>query len=98
MARPEAALIRAGQPYLTEVWRGGDWVLYEVSGSPSIVDGGTLVSAGPASLTVDVPAGDTLVRVRYSRWLKADGARLARGPGGWTILRTSDAGRYRISS
>jgi len=98
VARPEAALIRAGQPYLTEVWRGGDWILYEVSGRPSIVDGGVLVAARPASLTVDVPAGDTLVRVRYSRWLKADGARLVRGPDGWTVLRTPAAGRYVIRS
>jgi hypothetical protein len=98
VARPEAALIRGGQPYLTEVWRGGDWILYEVSGKPSIVDGGVLVAARPASLTVDVPAGDTLVRVRYSRWLKADGARVLRGPDGWTMLQTPTAGRYTIHS
>jgi hypothetical protein len=98
IARREAALVRAGQPYLTEVWRGGDWTLYEVSGRPSIVEGGTLVSTGPASVTVDVPAGETLVRVRYSRWLRADGARLARAPGGWTLLRAPTAGRYTIRS
>lgn len=98
VSRREAELIRAGLPYLTEVWRGGDWMLYEVSGRPSIVDGGTLVSTGPASLTLDVPAGETLVRVRYSRWLRVDGGRLARGPGGWTLLRASAAGRYTIRS
>jgi hypothetical protein len=98
VSRREAALIRDGLPYLTEVWRGGDWVLYEVSGRPSIVDGGVLVSTGPSSVTVDVPAGETLVRVRYSRWLKVDGARVARGPGGWTLLRAPEAGRYTIRS
>jgi non-ribosomal peptide synthetase component F len=98
VARPEASLIRAGQPYLTEVWRGGDWTLYEVSGRPSIVDGGTLVSTGPSEVTVEVPAGETLVRVRYTRWLRADGARLSRAPGGWTLLRASAAGRYTIGS
>jgi hypothetical protein len=101
VGRREAELVRGGLPYLTQVWRGGHWVLYEVTGEPSIVDGAALVSATGAVLTIDVDGpGESLVRVRWSRWLSV------RGPGGaslaprdgWTTLRTTVAGRYAISS
>lgn len=99
VARPEAALVRGGLPYLTEVWRGGDWTLYEVAGRPSIVDGGTLVATGPASVTVDVPAGETLVRIRYSHWLRVDdSAHLRPARDGWTVLEAPAPGRYTIRS
>jgi hypothetical protein len=100
VGRGEADLIRGGLPYLTEVWRSTDWVLYRVAGDPSIVDGGRLVTAAPDAVTVDVPAaGDVLVRVRYSRWLRVTGpagARLA-ADGDWTRLHVERPGRYKIS-
>jgi hypothetical protein len=101
VGRAEGELIRAGQPYLREVWRGANWTLYEVDGRPSIVEGGTLVAAGADAVTVDVAAaGQSLVRVRYSRWLKVTGpdARLAPAPDGWTYLRATAPGRYTLSS
>jgi hypothetical protein len=83
VGRAEAALVRGGLRYLTPVWRGGPWTLYEVSGRPSIApdvpdapdapDGagrGRLVASTPAGVTLDVPAaGDVAVRVRFSSWL-----------------------------
>jgi hypothetical protein len=101
VGRREAALVRGGLPYLTEVWRGADWTLYEVDGRPSIVDGGTLVSAGPDAVTVDAPAGSTVVKVRYSGWLRVHGpgdVRLEPAPGGWTRVVATVPGRYRIDS
>lgn len=100
VGRGEAELIRGGLPYLTEVWRSPDWVLYQVAGGTSIVEGGRLVAAAPDEITVDVPAaGEVLVRVRHSRWLSVTGpagARLA-GDGDWTRLHVDRPGRYKIS-
>jgi hypothetical protein len=101
VGRREAALIRGGLPYLTEVWRGEHWALYEVAGLPSVVEGATLVSETGDALTVDVgQPGDALVRVRWSRWLVATGpARASLRPDGrWTTLRTTSPGRYTITS
>jgi hypothetical protein len=102
VGRREAELVRAGAPYLTEVWRGAHWVLYEVDGSPSIVDGAALVSATADAVTLDAAgAGEVLVRVRWSRWLTVRGpagARLVAGPGRWTTLRAPRAGRYVVTS
>jgi hypothetical protein len=101
VGRREAALIRGGLPYLTEVWRGEHWALYEVAGRPSVVEGAALVSETGDALTVDVgQPGDALVRVRWSRWLVATGpARASLGPDGrWTTLRTTSPGRYTITS
>jgi hypothetical protein len=101
VGRREAALVRGGLPYLTEVWRGDDWTLYEVDGRPSIVDGGTLVAARADEVTVDVPAGSAVVKVRYSRWLRMTGppgARLEPASGGWTRLVATVPGRFRIDS
>jgi hypothetical protein len=100
VGRAEAALVRTGLPYLTPVWRDRDWVLYQVAGSPSVVDGGRLVSAGADRLTVEAGTpGQLLVRVRYSRWLTVagpGGARLTRS-GDWTVLHAERPGRYMIS-
>jgi len=98
VARTEAALIRSGPAYLSPVWRSPHWTLYEVAGRPSIVDGGTLVAATGAAVTLDVgSAGDVLVRVRWSPWLRADrGARPRPGPGGWTTLSAPAPGRYTV--
>lgn len=74
VGRREAELIRAGLPYLTEVWRGGDWALYAVTAPGAVVEGARLVRLTARELTFDVPvAGETLVRVRWSRWLTVDG-------------------------
>jgi hypothetical protein len=101
VGRREADLIRAGQPFLTQVWRGGHWTLYEVDGPPSLAAGATVVASNRQAITVNVPAsGDYLVRVRWSHRLTADGpdgAHLSRD-GRWSRLRTAHAGRYTISS
>jgi hypothetical protein len=95
--RAEARLIRAGQPYLSRVWRSADWTLYAVQGSPSVVSGATLIGSTDAGLTVDAAApGEVLLRVRWSGWLDVTGPGgcVAPGPGGWTTLRVTAPGRF----
>jgi len=102
VGRAEAALIRGGLPYLTPVWRSTHWTLYQVDPRPSYVEGGTLVAAGAAAVTVDVPApGELVVKIRHNRWLRVTGppgSRLAAGRDGWTVLRVATPGRYTIRS
>ena len=101
----EATLIRAGLPYLAQVWRDAHWTLYRVDGAtggPSVAGpGAALAGQTGAALTVDVDRpGRTVVRVRWSRWLTVSGpsgARLAPGRD-WTELVTTRSGRYTISS
>ncbi|MEO3746068.1 hypothetical protein [Plantactinospora sp. B5E13] len=59
-----------------------------------------LIRATSAELVVDVPAaGETLVRLRWSRWLRVTGqAACLRPYGEWTVLRVAGPGRYRIAS
>ncbi|GIJ21251.1 hypothetical protein [Micromonospora lutea] len=100
--RDEATLILAGQPYLREVGRPGQWRLYQV------LDAEPLVSA-PARLTgsddagvrftVDTPA-DLLVRVRWSRWLSlaaGDGC-MRPGTDGWVTVQAREPGSFEVTS
>ncbi|MGI5214067.1 hypothetical protein [Plantactinospora sp. CA-290183] len=59
-----------------------------------------LVRATPAELTVDVPTpGETLVRLRWSRWLRVEGPGACLAPHAeWTVLRTTHPGRYRLTA
>lgn len=100
IARSEVALLRAGVPYLREVWRSAHWTLYEVTGRPSIVDGARLVAATGDAVVFDAPAaGDVLVRVRWSRWLKVNGAAtLSEGPNGWTTVHVPRSARFTLTS
>jgi len=66
------------------------------------VAGAELVGATPAAVTVDLAApGETLLRVRWSRWLRLEGPLGPVGPigvaGTGTVLRVPQAGRYRIT-
>jgi hypothetical protein len=103
LAKPEAALIRSGLPYLTEVWHDGHWRLFAVANSSSIVD--KLVTSDATSVTFDVAtASEVLVRVRYSPWLTLTekrapaGGKIKPGPGGWTIVEAPRPGRYTLTS
>jgi hypothetical protein len=102
VASREIFLIRVGQPYLTEVWHGDHWTLYEVMGAPRLVDGATLVSADGASITFQATSPSSVrVRVRWSDWLTLtgpDGACLAPDHTGWTSVQVTDPGTYTLSS
>jgi hypothetical protein len=98
--KPEAALVGAGLPYLTEVWSSPHWRLYAVaSAQPIVTAPASLASSTADSLTVDAPAaGDIPLRVRYYRWLTATGGATVRKTGVWTTLHVPAPGRYTLTS
>lgn len=102
VASREIFLIGVGQPYLTEVWRGEHWTLYEVQNSPRLVDGATLVSTDGAAVTFAATTPNPVrVRVRWSDWLTLSGpagACLAEDDSGWTIVQVAEPGTYTLSS
>jgi hypothetical protein len=98
--KPEATLVSAGLPYLTQVWSGAHWRLYAVADPQPIVGTpASLAGYTAASLTVDAPAaGDIPLRLRYYRWLHASGGAEVRKSGVWVTLHVPGPGRYTISS
>jgi hypothetical protein len=100
LGRPEAALVGAGLPYLTEIWRDAHWRLFAVAGPRPIVAAPAVLSAHTAAaLTFDAPAaGDVDLRVRYYRWLTASGGATVTADGEWTRVRVPRAGRYTLTS
>jgi hypothetical protein len=96
----EARLVRKRPPYLTQIWQGGGWTLYRVTGAPAVVDGATLLSSTDVGIKLLAPTvGDVLVRLRWSNWLAAHGpaACLTRSPNGWTTLRVRAPGEYVVT-
>ncbi len=93
----EGHLVRDGRvPGLREVWRGGHWRLYRLSGAQPLatppvrvtdvrLDGLTLTTPRPAT---------SVVRVRFtSYWAVTSGAGcVGRAPGGWTRVRLTRPG------
>ncbi|MFJ5548534.1 MFS transporter [Streptomyces sp. NPDC093225] len=69
--KDEAALIRAGLPYLKQVWADENWHLYEVTAPTPLADPpATVRRADAGELVVDVKAaGRVLIRIPYSPWL-----------------------------
>ncbi|WBB54319.1 hypothetical protein [Verrucosispora sp. WMMD573] len=98
----EATLVLAGQPYLREVGRPGQWRLYQVlDPAPLVSPPAQLVTSDDAGVrfTVDAPA-DVLVRVRWSRWLSlsaGDGC-LSATPDEWVTVRARTAGTFEVTS
>ncbi|MFF5055372.1 hypothetical protein ACFY1S_19555 [Micromonospora sp. NPDC000663] len=99
--RDEAALIRAGLPYLREVWSDPTWRMYAVvDPTPLVGAPGQLVTADRGSVRLTAAPGDVPVRVRWSRWLSLTGPDGCVRPGadGWTEVRVRAAGDYTVSS
>jgi hypothetical protein len=98
--RPEAAMVTAGLPYLTQIWNDDHWRLYAVTDAQPIVTApATLVAQTATSVTFDTPApAGVLVRIRYHRWLKATGGAVVTRSGIWTSMRTPALGRYTVTS
>ena len=99
-AAAEAALIRAGQPFLREVWHDAHWRLFAVAGDPGLADGGRVTRLDTSAFTVaGRPGRPSGVRVRWTPyWALASGhGCVARGPGDSTLvtLRTGSAARVR---
>ncbi|WP_433726379.1 hypothetical protein ACQP2Y_09265 [Actinoplanes sp. CA-051413] len=101
-ARTESALVLNGLPELRPVWQNDTWRLYEVTDATPLVSApAELARSDRGGVTVRVPArADVLVRVHWSRWLSVQqpGACLASGPDGWTELRVTTPGEFRLTS
>jgi hypothetical protein len=93
----EAETVRAGQPWLAPVWHNAFWQLYRVLGATPLASApATVVSTTPAEITLRMSrAGSTIIRVRWSPLLSADGA-VVREAGPWTRLTARQAGTYEL--
>jgi hypothetical protein len=103
----EARIIEAGFPLLHSVWRDGNWRVYRVDGIDPLASlPATVTSAGPATLTINVPEpGSVLLRIAWSPWLAIAGvdddspahACLAQN-GAWTELTTPVTGTFTVEA
>ncbi len=99
-AEVEGRLVRAGQPYLREVWRSRHWRLFAVaSPSPLAQPPSVLTRLDDDSFTLSAPrAGSYVVRVHFtSYWALASGhGCVHRAPGEWTTVQTREPGSVRV--
>lgn len=98
----EGRLIRAGLPYLREVFASAHWRLYAVRGATALLSGpGDLRALGGDSFTLRARApGELLARIHYSRYLTvtAGAACVGRAPGGWTRVQARAPGRIVVAA
>jgi hypothetical protein len=71
---PEYTLVQSGLPYLHLMWRSADWTLYRVSdATPIVAAPQSVVSYEQSKLTVRTDCACRFsVRIRYSKYLRAD--------------------------
>ncbi|POM24063.1 hypothetical protein BTM25_26900 [Actinomadura rubteroloni] len=104
-AHEEADLVRAGQPYLREVYHDPYWRLYQVTDPVPLVElPSTVAWIHSDELAVDVPSrGSVLLRIVWSPWL---GVSTDHGSGGGCLerdgtfirLHAPGPGRYRVAA
>ncbi len=96
----EKALIEAGLPFLSPVWRGNEWTLYAVRNPTTTVTGATLLAQDAKGVTFRVSQpGDVTLRVQWSRWLTLDGPGACFASAGrWTRIQVEVPGTYVMSS
>jgi hypothetical protein len=95
----EAAIVRAGQPWLVPVWHDAFWTLYRVAGAWPLASPPAVVTwTTPAQITLRLSrAGTTVVRVRWSAQLRAPGAAVV-PDGPWTRVSARRPGLYTLSA
>lgn len=98
----EGRLIRAGLPYLREVFASAHWRVFRVLSSTPLASGpGRLEAMGHNSFTLLARApGRFLVRVHYTRYFTLTQGKgcVTPAPGGWTAVSLRDAGRAAVSA
>ncbi len=97
----EAALIRAGQPYLREVFRSAHWRVFAVLGSRPLASApGQLTGLGHDWFSLRFArAGTSLVRLHYTRyWTAVSGHACVRVHNGWTAVSVRSAGVVRVAA
>ncbi len=96
----EGRLIRAGLPYLREVFSSRHWRIYAVLAPTPLATGpGRLTSLGHDSFALQASSpGSFLVRVRFTRYWtlqRGDGC-IDRTAGGWTRVLARSPGRLLV--
>jgi hypothetical protein len=100
---PEFALVSSGRlPYLHEVWKSPDWTLYRVSDpTPIVAAPQKVLTYSQSKLILRATCACTFsVRIRYSRYLRADPvsgsgrATVVTDRSGYTSMTTSVPGDY----
>jgi hypothetical protein len=100
-ATGEGRLLRSGEvPGLTLVWHTPQWQLWQVDGTPGLVNGtGHVTRLGPDAVTLTTSGpGPLTLRVRWTRyWSVASGnACIKAGPGGWTTVSARGPGAVEL--
>jgi hypothetical protein len=93
----EGALVRAGLPYLTQVWADGSWTVYAVNDPAPVSSPGATVTRltdTGADVTSTGPATVTL-SLRWSPWFVVDGGRVERS-GDLVRLVLTRGGEHRL--
>jgi hypothetical protein len=98
----EAALIRAGVPYLREVFASAHWRVFAVRDpAPLISAPAILTGLGHDSFTLRfAKPGRSLVRLHYTRYWAISTGRgcVSSAPGGWTAVSVGVAGVVRVAA
>ena len=95
-AKAEGRLLERGLPYLRPAHRADGWRIWEVRDAPPPAsDGARVTTAGPDGFEVE-SGGPTVVRQRWTRWWRADGACVSEAPGGWTRVTPTRSGPVRV--
>jgi hypothetical protein len=88
-------------PYLRPVWSDAHWQLFAVTRpTPIVAPPGRIIEAGQARIVVRVPAGTTLIRIRWSRFLhvvRSAGTTVRPAARGWVELHARVGGTYVIA-
>ena len=89
----EAELLRGGLPYLRRAGAVDGWRVWELRDAPR----DPIVAAGPQSLTLDLPAGRTVLHRRHTRfWRVAAGRACITDVGGRLAVDAARAGRVEL--
>ena len=96
----EAAIVRAGQPWLMPVWHDTYWQLYQVAGAEPLASApATVMATTPAQITLLMSRpGTTIIRVHWSPLLRSTGNATVAPHGTWTSLATSQPGTYTLTA
>lgn len=98
----EAALIRAGVPYLREVFSSAHWRVFAVRDPMPLASAPAVLTAlGHDSFGLRfAAAGASIVRLHYTRyWSSArGGACVTRAPGGWTRVSVKRPGEVAVAA
>ena len=93
----EAVLVAGGLPYLSPVWTDAHWTLYAVASPAPVAIGAAHVTSleDTGVQLAAASAGSVRLALRWSPYLVADGAEVARD-GDWVLVRIPAAGHYRV--